>query len=139
MDNIVKYKNVELIELTKELNELLAEKSPIIVKYKLGELFTKASKACNAFVEVRNQLIKELGNEEGFVAVTVPDPEDPSKEITNPKYLELLEKLKPIDEDEKEFKFRKLSSSFIENIETTSNFPLLYRLFDFGNEDVQSE
>jgi hypothetical protein len=139
MDNIVKYKNGELFQLSHELVEFLDQKLPILVKYKLTEFSEKAAKVAERYVKTRNELITELQDQPGLVSPTIPDPEDPTKTVANPKYAELLEKIKPVDEDEKEFKFRKLSSSFIEKVETSSNFPLVYRLFDFGTEEVKSE
>ena len=123
--------NVEMFQLSQEVNAFFGEKISVYAKYKATELSEKVSAMLKPYIDTRNKEIKELapdGNIPQFLF-------ENDVRISNPVWEEYTEIMKPLDEEKQEITCTLMDITLIRNLETQNNYPIFYKFFYDASED----
>lgn len=107
---------------------LLQLKLPIGTKYRLNQLFNSLQEDKKFFNEQREELIKSFGTNHEDGSIEVEQFTDKTKTVLTPKYIEYSIKLRELLTTEREVEHVKFSLDDFKDIETESNFAVLFKL-----------
>jgi len=105
---------------------LLQHKLSIATKYHLNKLLTSLQEDKKYISEQRNELIKSLGTETEDGSFEIKNEIDG---VVNPNIIEFRKQMDELMKTEREVEHVKLSVDEFKNIETESNFTVLFKLF----------
>jgi len=105
---------------------LLQHKLSIATKYHLNKLLTSLQEDKKYIGEQRNELIKSLGTETEDGSFEIKNEIDG---VVNPNIIEFRKQMDELMKTEREVEHIKLSVDEFKNIETESNFTVLFKLF----------
>lgn len=126
---------------------LLQEKLPLVTKYWLTDLGKKVTAEKAAVEELKNDLIKKYGKDdgnggisipmvidkvdaEGTVVYTEPDAEGKTspKKILNPDYQHFEKEFNELLQTEKELEYKAINLIDFANVETSENYGTFFKL-----------
>lgn len=105
---------------------LLQHKLSIATKYHLNKLLTSLQEDKKYIGEQRNELIKSLGTETEDGSFEIKNEIDG---VVNPNIIEFRKQMDELMKTEREVEHVKLGVDEFKNIETESNFTVLFKLF----------
>lgn len=106
----------------------LKEKLNLATKYRLSKLADELAKEKQLIEKLKNDLIKEHGEEKEDGTVTIEMFEDESKTKLNPKFIEVQQRYIELLDEKKEIEYTPLSISDLENVTTENNYTMLFKL-----------
>jgi hypothetical protein len=106
----------------------LREKLNLATKYRLSKLADELAKEKQLIEKLKNDLIKEHGEEKEDGTVTIEMFEDESKTKLNPKFIEVQQRYIELLDEKKEIEYTPLSISDLENVTTENNYTVLFKL-----------
>lgn len=112
----------------KVLDGFLKEKLSLATKYHLSKLSEELKKEKELLEKLKNDLIKENGQESEDGKVSIDMFEDDTKTKLNPKFLEVHQKYAELLDEKKTIDYVPLCISDLENITTECNYSMLFKL-----------
>ena len=125
---------------------LLQEKLSLVTKYWLTDLAKKVSAEKTAIEELKNDLIKKYGKEDGKGGMSIPltveevdadgepvrdidkDGNWFTKKIMNPAFEQFEKEFNELLQTEKELEYKSVSLSDLEKVETADNYAAFFKL-----------
>ena len=125
---------------------LLREKLPLVTKYWLTELGKKVAAEKAAVEELKNDLIKKYGKEDGKGGISIPmviddldadgnpikDTDAEENEVIrkkfNPDFQQFEKEFNELLQTEKELEYKPILLSDLEKVETEENYVTLFKL-----------
>jgi len=125
---------------------LLREKLPLVTKYWLTELGKKVAAEKAAVEELKNDLIKKYGKEDGKGGISIPmviddldadgnpikDTDAEENEVIrkkfNPDFQQFEKEFNELLQTEKELEYKPILLSDLEKVETEQNYVTLFKL-----------
>lgn len=112
----------------KVLDGFLKEKLNLGLKYRLTKLADELKKEKATLDEMRDELIKEYGEEkDGQISLDTFIGENDKKTI-NPKFIEFQQKYAELLNEDKEIKYTPVDVASLDSVESTENYSVLFKL-----------
>jgi hypothetical protein len=137
----IKLSVMEMVNLDAELNGLvnqesgeviskglLGEKLDLATKYRLKKLSDALASEKKIIDELRGELIKKFGKEDGDGKIYISMYSDEENKVENPDYPEFKAQYDALLAEEKEFEYTPLSIENLEDIKTGERYDLVFRL-----------
>ena len=114
----------------KVLDGFLKEKLNLKKKYYLTKLSEELKKEKATLDGLRDELIKEFGEEkDGMVSLDTFVGEGDKKKV-NPKFVEFQDKYTELLNEEKEISYTPISISTLDIVESSENYSILFKLIE---------
>lgn len=125
---------------------LLREKLPLVTKYWLTELGKKVAAEKASVEELKNDLIKKFGKEDGKGGVSIPmvideldadgnvvmttdsDGKEVGKKVFNPDFQQFEKEFNELLQTEKELEYKPILLADLAKLETEENYVTLFKL-----------
>lgn len=124
----IKLQLIEIFTLNGEIENILKEKLTILTKYTLSEIRDTITPMIQAAEKAKNDFIIENGVEKPDGTTVISQYLDEEKKDPNPKFENFNKEWSLILSKEKEIKYTPIKLSLIENIETTADIKVLFKL-----------
>lgn len=111
------------------LEGFLKEKLNLGTKYRLTKLSEELKKEKAILDGLREDLIKELGEEKDG-QISIPPFEDKKQTKINPKFIEFQSKYTELLDTDKNIEYTPLSISDLDKVETNENYSILFKLIE---------
>jgi hypothetical protein len=111
------------------LEGFLKEKLNLATKYRLTKLSDELKKEKTILDGLKNDLIKELGEEKDG-QVSIPTFEDKKQTKINPNFIQFQSKYTELLDEEKTVDYTPLTISDLDKVESNENYSILYRLIN---------
>ena len=113
-----------------ELNALNNEELSFKTKFRVNEIRKTVEDVLKPFLDLRESLIKELGEEENGTFGIKPFIGDPADKVKNPKLEEFKEKIKPVEDEMRELSFIPLKMELFEKLDTKVPYSLVFKVVE---------
>lgn len=137
----IKLSVMEMVGLEAELNGLvnqqngetiakglLGEKLNLVTKYRLKKLSEALAAEKKIIDDLRNDLIKKFGEEDGNGMLSIPMFIGEEQKEENPNFAEFRTQYESLLADEKEFDYTPLSIDELKDVSTDERYELVFRL-----------
>ena len=137
----IKLSVMEMVGLEAELNGLvnqqngetiakglLGEKLNLVTKYRLKKLSEDLAAEKKIIDDLRNDLIKKFGEEDGNGMLSIPMFIGEEQKEENPNFAEFRTQYESLLADEKEFDYTPLSIDELKDVSTDERYDLVFRL-----------
>lgn len=111
------------------LEGFLKEKLNLATKYRLTKLSEELKKEKAILDGLREDLIKELGEEKDG-QISIPTFEDKKQTKINPKFIEFQSKYTELLDTDKNIEYTPLTISDLDKVETNENYSILFKLIE---------
>ena len=114
----------------KVLEGFLKEKLNLKTKYYLTKLSEELKKEKTTLDGLRDELIKEYGEEkEGKISLDTFIGDDDKKEV-NPKFIEFQQKYTELLNEDKDIEYTPIPVSALDAVESNENYTILFKLIE---------
>jgi hypothetical protein len=114
----------------RKIEGFLKEKISLVTKYHLSKLSEDLKKERQILETLRDDLVKENGEQKEDGRVSIDMFLDEEKMIINPKFIEIQQKYMELLNQTKTIEYVPISLSILENVTSQHNYTMLYKLIE---------
>jgi hypothetical protein len=123
LNGLVNQENGEVIS-----KGLFGEKLDLVTKYRLKKLSDALTAEKKIVDDLRQELIKKFGKDEGDGKFSITMWEDDEQKVEHPDFTEFKKQYDALLVEEKEFEYNPLSVEDIKDIKSDQRYDLVFRL-----------
>ena len=119
------------------LKGLLAENINLVIKYRLTKLAESLAADKKTVDDMRNDLVKKYGEEDGKGGISVETHLDKAKTQANPKFEEFVKEYNTLLSEQKEIDFPTITLEDIKDVKSEAFYGMFLRLITEETEEVE--